>query len=65
MQDLNTLLTAIASQHLSIETLEVRYSDRLDFHGLSVWEVRAALEAAFQAGYERGLKSRKKAAEPN
>ena len=44
------LFTAIAKEHLSIETLETRRSDSLDFHDVSVWGVRAALEAAYKAG---------------
>jgi hypothetical protein len=44
------LFTAIAKEHLSIETLETRRSDSLDFRDVSVWGVRAALEAAYKAG---------------
>jgi hypothetical protein len=44
------LITAIAQKHLSIETLETRRSDSLDFHDVSVRGVRAALEAAYKAG---------------
>jgi hypothetical protein len=44
------LFTAIAKEHLSIEILETRRSDSLDFHDVSVWGVRAALEAAYKAG---------------
>ena len=44
------LFTAIAKEHLFIETLETRRSDSLDFHDVSVWGVRAALEAAYKAG---------------
>ena len=46
----NLQLTEIANEHLSIETLEERKSDSLDFHDVSVWGVKAALEAAFEAG---------------
>lgn len=44
------LLAAIAKQHLGLDTLETRRSDSLDFHDHAVWCVRAALEAAFEAG---------------
>lgn len=44
------LLTAIAREHLGISTLEPRYLDRLDFHDVAVWQVQAALKAAFDAG---------------
>jgi hypothetical protein len=43
-------LTRIAHEHLGIETLEDRHSDSLDFHEVSVWSLRAALAAAFEAG---------------
>lgn len=44
------LLAGIAQKHLFIETLEERKSDSLDFHEVSVWGVKAALEAAYAAG---------------
>ena len=45
------LLLEIAAKHFhSIETLETRTSDGLDFHDVAVWAIRAALEAAFAAG---------------
>ena len=42
--------TKIAKEHLDIETLEPRNSDGLDFHEVSVWGIRDALKAAFEAG---------------
>ncbi|XHR27629.1 MAG: DUF6900 domain-containing protein [Chthoniobacteraceae bacterium] len=42
--------TKIAKEILNIETLETRNSDGLDFHEVSVWEIRDALEAAYEAG---------------
>lgn len=52
------LLASIARRHLHIETLEERKSDSLDFHDVSVWGVKAALEAAYAAGMAaaRGVK---------
>ncbi len=44
------LFKQIAQQHLAIETLEERKSDSLDFKEVAVWSVKAALEAAFEAG---------------
>lgn len=44
----------IAAKHLGIETLETRTSDALDFHSLAVWSMRAALEAAYDAGRASG-----------
>ena len=43
-------LTEIAATILDLETLATRNSDRLDFHELSVWGIKAALEAAYAAG---------------
>lgn len=40
----------IAERILNLETLEARNSDRLDFHELGVWEIKEALEAAYEAG---------------
>ena len=46
------LIADLAQQHLQISTLEVRRVDSLDFHEVAVWQVRAALEAAYQAGLD-------------
>ena len=56
MTPIDQLLTRFAQQHLRIDTLETRKSDGLDFHDVAVWGVRAALEAAFNAGVEQGKK---------
>ena len=45
-------IAAIAKDVLDIPTLETRKSDRLDFHEVSVWCLKEALEAAYQAGRE-------------
>jgi len=42
----------IAREILDLETLETRNMDGLDFHELSVWEIRKAIEAAYYAGRE-------------
>ncbi len=47
---LEQLFQRIALDHLFIDTLETRHSDRLDFHEVSVWAVKSALQAAFDAG---------------
>jgi hypothetical protein len=49
--NLDKLLVPIAKKHLGIETLETRHTDGLDFHDVPVWGVRAALLAAFRAGF--------------
>ena len=43
-------LLEIAQRQFHLETLETRNWDRLDFHDVAVWAVRAALEDAFEAG---------------
>ena len=50
MTSLDKKLAEIARQHLRIETLETRRSDSLDFHDVSVWGVKAALQAAYDLG---------------
>ena len=51
----NKILTGIAQKNIpGIETLEVRNSDSLDFHDVSVGCLRRALEDAFIAGMTCG-----------
>ena len=50
MTDRDKTLADIAKDHLHLETLETRNSDSLDFHDMAVWSIKAALEAAFEAG---------------
>jgi hypothetical protein len=50
----NALLGRIADQRLNLQTLETRNRDSLDFPTLAVWQIKAALEAAFEAGREVG-----------
>ncbi len=53
----NELIAEIARRVLDIETLEERKSDSLDFHEVSVWGLKRALEQAFEAGQRDGAKS--------
>ena len=62
-RQLDQLLAQIALDHLFIETLETRNSDRLDFHDVSVWAVQSALVAAYQAGLAAGQSTAAKAAD--
>ena len=48
--EIQLLLESIALDHLFIETLQTRHRDSLDFHDVSVWGVKRALQAAFDAG---------------
>ena len=51
------LLLEIAVKHFhSVETLETRNSDRLDFHDVAVWAIRAALKEAYAAGLAAATK---------
>lgn len=43
-------LAEIARTTLGLETLETRRSDGLDFHDLAVWQIKQALQAAYEAG---------------
>ena len=62
-QQLDNLLARIALDHLFIETLATRNSDSLDFHDVSVWGVKSALMAAYQAGLAAGQNAAAKAAD--
>jgi hypothetical protein len=59
-KQLNQLLTQIALDHLFVDTLETRHSDGLDFHDVSVWAIKSALEAAFKAGQDDAAKTHPK-----
>ena len=53
---LNKILTGIAQKNFpGVETLELRGRDGLDFHDVSVWSIKAALEDAFIAGMTTGM----------
>lgn len=49
-------LENIARRHFWVETLETRKSDRLDFHEVAVWNMKAALQEAFEAGQKAAAK---------
>jgi hypothetical protein len=51
------VLAAIAHRCLSVRTLETQRADSLDFHDIAVWNLKAALEAAFEAGRQLGDKT--------
>ena len=50
----DALILEIARRQFRLETLETRNRDRLDFHDVAVWALRAALEEAFEAGRRAG-----------
>lgn len=47
-------LEAIAVEALGVDTLATRRSDLLDFHDLAIWNVEAAMQAAYAAGVAAG-----------
>ena len=47
-------LASIAKRLLDIPTLDTRKSDALDFHEVSVWQLRAALRLAHRMGRKTG-----------
>lgn len=54
-ESLDKVLIDIAQKHFpSVETLEVRNSDSLDFHDVYVESIRDALKDAFTAGMVAG-----------
>lgn len=59
--EIELLLESIALDHLFIETLQTRHRDSLDFHDVSVWGVKSALQAAFDAGLRAVSESPKQA----
>lgn len=52
--NIENILLLIAPNHLGVDMLDTRNSDRLDFHEVSAWKVKKALQAAFMAGTEVG-----------
>jgi hypothetical protein len=48
------VVAKIAREVLCLDTLETRHSDTLDFSDQAVWQLRAALEAAYSAGLAGG-----------
>ena len=49
------ILTAIAENHLSLQTLATRDGDDMDFREQAVWCIKAALEAAYEAGAQSAI----------
>ena len=47
-------ISEISNKTLEIETLETRNSDSLDFHNISVWQIKEALEQAWLSGFIAG-----------
>lgn len=56
-QTIDEVIENIAQKKLGIPTLETRGSDSLDFYDVAVWQVRDALQAAYEGGFSAGQKS--------
>ena len=54
MKNTEQIIQSIAQEKLGIQTLETQNSDRLDFYDISVWQIKEALELAFQLGQKSG-----------
>jgi hypothetical protein len=48
------IVEEIAKDELGLDTLESQGCDRFDFHTLSVWQIKKALQDAFYAGFKTG-----------
>jgi len=48
--DVQAAIERIAREQLGVQTLAERKRDALDFHEVSVWQIKAALHAAFELG---------------
>jgi len=48
----DTIINNIAREFMAIATLETQDSDELDFHEVAVWQLKDALQAAYDAGSE-------------
>lgn len=53
--ELDALFEKIAQEDLNIETLKRRNRDSLDFHENAVWNIRRALNRAFNEGVKAAL----------
>ena len=50
----DAMLDQIAHHHWRVTTLETRNSHALDYYEISVWNLKAALAAAYQMGFRDG-----------
>ena len=49
---IKTELEKIAKEYFLVETLATRNMDSLDFHEISVWAIKGALEEAYKLGQQ-------------
>jgi len=55
-KNIKKIIKEIAKYKLGINSLERRWNDDDDFYELGVWEIRAALEEAYNMGKKSNLK---------
>lgn len=63
MANISEEIERIAKEYLRVSTLQTRRSDALDFYDLAVWEIRAALTAAYMSGASHGKPEKQEGAE--
>jgi hypothetical protein len=56
MSDRDRIIREIAARVLDIETLKPGNQDSLDFHEIAIWNLKKALEEAYEAGLAAGRK---------
>ena len=49
-EEISRTIHKIAKETLKINILDAQYNDSSDFHDIAVWNLKAALEAAYRAG---------------
>ena len=60
LENVDNTLECIASQYLGIQTLKTQNADALDIHDVPVWQLKAALHEAYQAGFNASEKGKQK-----
>lgn len=63
MANISEEIERIAKEYLRVSTLQTRRSDALDFYDLAVWEIRAALTAAYMSGASHGKPEKQEGSE--
>lgn len=63
MANISEEIERIAKEYLRVSTLQTRRSDALDFYDLPVWEIRAALTAAYMSGASHGKPEKQEGSE--
>lgn len=56
LENEDAILEEISKKILNIETLETRNSDSLDFHEVSVWQLKEALKESYLMGLKQSDK---------